>query len=111
MIQRLFHRALATLFQLRDRDCRRQEIHGHVPSAAEGRLKFFQREKNFAVIVTRIFLWLDIDRPYQPAILSGTEIRSRANMRVIKTKSRWTRRECNATASLRGNKRSSLFRR
>ncbi len=62
------------------------------------------------MIAPRIMLGLDVDRSDLAAVLSGVQIGTRPIVRVIKTKTRWARSECNPPHPVRRNKRCTFFR-
>ena len=47
---------------------------------------FLERQKDFAIIVSRLVLRFDVDRAALSAVLTRFEVPARAIMRVIKTK-------------------------
>src|ERR1035438_379383 len=80
------HGRLALLFKLFNLGWR-QEVLGHVSTAAESRLEFLQNEEDLAVIIARLMLGFDIDGANLAAILPGVKIRLSSIVRVIETKS------------------------
>ena len=100
---------LAGIFQRGDRLRRRQEIHRHVAATAQGRLELLQRKEDFAVVIARMLLRLDVNRPHQAAILPCGEIRPGTNVRVIEAKARWPRLEGDAAAAVRWDEWRALF--
>src|ERR1700688_2010260 len=70
------HRRLALLFKAFNLGGR-QEVLGHVSTAAESRLELLQNEEDLAVIVARVMFGFDIDGSDLPTILSGVKIRRR----------------------------------
>ena len=47
----------------------------------------FQREKDLAVIATRIVFWLDIHRAHEAAVLAGTQVSFGAHVSVVEAMS------------------------
>ena len=95
--QRSFHAALAAVLELRDCRCRREEVHRHVAAAAQRRLKFFQGEKDFAVVVAGMLLRFDVDRPDLSAVLAiakGSRRRGRGCDRSANPRASGQRRFC-----------------
>jgi hypothetical protein len=109
--QRGFHPAFTTILELRD--CRRwrEEVHRHVSTAAQGGLKFFQREKHFAVVVTGVLLGFDIHRAHLPTVLAIGQVRSGADVGVIEAQSPRLRHKRNSATTVRRDERRALLRR
>ena len=74
----------------------------HVAAAAERRLEFLEDEEDFAVVISRLMLRLDVNRPDLAAVLAGAEIGAGAIVRVIEAESRRPRREGDAPHAVRG---------
>jgi hypothetical protein len=49
-----------------------KENPGPYPAAAERRLEFFEREKNFAIVLSGVFARLDVNRANFAAILTSS---------------------------------------
>src|SRR5579859_3187265 len=111
LCQGSLHRGLALLFERLHTSGRRKEIHCHVSTLAEGGLEFFQDEKDLAIIITRLMLWLDVDRADLSAVLAGGQIRPRTIMRVVETKACRPWGENNPAFPTAGNERRAFFSR
>ena len=72
-----FHFALAGIFEFGDGLRGREKVLRHVAAAAEGGLKFFESEEDFAVVVAGMVLGLDVDRADEASVLAEIEIRLR----------------------------------
>src|SRR5437016_7717629 len=83
--ERSFHGGLALLFERLHFRCGREEVHCHVSATAVCRLELLQHEKDLAIVVARLTLWLDVHRAHLTAILPGSEVCAGAVMRVIET--------------------------
>ena len=88
---------------------RPQKIHGHVATPAEGWLKFFQREKDFAVVVAGVVLRLNVDGADKAVVLPRRQVRLCAHMRVIEAKARWLRDERDSSTAVGCNEGRTLF--
>src|ERR1700683_363528 len=78
-----FHPRFAARFQFFDPHDRNKKILSHVPALTERWFKFFENEKDLAVIVSRLARRLDVNSTDLPAVLSEVEVGTAANMRVI----------------------------
>src|SRR5579859_398749 len=107
--ERSLHGRLAFFFQRLHFRRWREEVHRHVSASTEGGLEFLQHEKDLAVIVTWLMLWLNVHCADLAAILTGNQVRSCAVVRVIETKTGWPWRECDPALSMSGNEGSTFF--
>ena len=97
--ERGLHRAFAGILQTSYCSCGREEVHIHVSTLAEGRVKFLQRQEDFTVVVARIASWFDIHRPDESTVLPSAEVASSTDMRVIEAKAKGLWNERNSAAS------------
>ena len=113
-----FGRALALLvglcprlLKLFDRFARRQHVHGHVATTAEGRGELLHYKEDFPVVCTSLVLGLDIDRPCQPGIGAAVQIGARCHMGMIEAKACWLRHEGDPLHAARRREGRALLRR
>src|ERR1700733_2703677 len=107
--ERGLHCAFAGILQTSYCSCGREEVHIHVSTLAEGRVKFLQRQEDFTVVVARIASWFDIHRPDESTVLPSAEVASSTDMRVIEAKAKGLWNERNSAASMRSDERRPFF--
>src|SRR5580704_6952709 len=76
LCERRLHRSFPSILEALH-DCGGGEkIHIHISAPAEGRFKFLQSKEEFTVVMTRIVLWLDVQRANETAVLTLAEVAS-----------------------------------
>ena len=103
------HCRLATLFEFPHFRDRSEKVLGHISTLAERGLKLFQREEDFAVVVARVVLRLDINRADLAAVLPSAKIGTASIVGVIEAQARRLWSEGDGAYSVRRNIRSSFL--
>src|SRR5579872_1101363 len=99
LCERGFHGRLASRFEFFHLGGR-QEILGHVAALTERWFKFFEYEKDFAIVISGVVLRFDIDRTNLARILPGVKVGPGAVMRVIEAQSQRLRSEGDSAHSM-----------
>src|SRR6266567_3350671 len=108
--ERSIHCAFAGPLERGDCLSWRKKIHRHIPAATECWLKLLHREKNFAIVPSRIVFGLDINRTDQAAVLTRCQVCSSANVRVVEAEAGRPRHKRDSPAAMRRDERRSFLR-
>ena len=87
----------------------RQEVLRHVAAVAQGGLKFFEREEDFAIVIAGVLFGFDVDGADQAAVLAESEIGSGTNVGVIEAEAGGLGHEGDSAAAVGRNEWSALF--